>query len=148
MRSIDWSKKLSDEDIVWLRNAGHMSEDQIATHQAQFDAKVPEPEIPDDTGTRSALDASSALEPAQQGDGPMLVDPRNGDGSEDETDDYDQWSVSELKAEVDARNGLEGTSEVTIEGTGSNGKATKADLIKGLRLWDAENPQVVEPEES
>jgi hypothetical protein len=148
MRSIDWGKKLGDEDIAWLRNAGHMSEEQIARHQEQFDAKVPEPEVPEDPATRSALSADPAVERVPQGDGPLLVDPRDGNGVEDEGDDYDQWTVQELKDEVEARNAIDGTTDVTVEGPGANGKTTKADLVKGLRLWDAENPQVVEPEES
>lgn len=141
MRKINWDEKLSDDDIVWLRNAGFMSEEQIATHQAQFDADVPDPEIPEDEATRSALSGESAVTPAETGDGPLLVDPTQADPQAGEQDDYDQWSVSELKAEVDARNGIPDTSDVEVEGTGKSGAVTKADLIKGLRLWDAENPQ-------
>jgi hypothetical protein len=141
MRKINWDDKLTDEDIVWLRNAGHMSEEQIATHQAQFDADVPDLEAPEDEATRSALSAAPAVTSSKTGDGPLLVDPRAEDPQDGEPDDYDQWSVAELKAEVDARNGLADTSDVEVEGTGKSGAITKSDLIKGLRLWDAENPQ-------
>jgi len=141
MRKIDWEQKLSDEDIEWLRAAGFMSEEQIAQHQDQFDAKVPEPEIPDDPATRSALDASSrANTSAETGDGPRLVDPTQADPQDEEQDDYDQWTAAELRDEVNVRNDDENTGPVTVEGTGKGGAVTKADLIKGLRLWDAENP--------
>lgn len=151
MRKIDWDKKLSDEDITWLRQAGFMSEERIAAHQAQFDAEVPEPETPDDTLTRSALDPSARVADRVGGTGdgaPRLVEtpePGSGDAGTDdiEPDDYDQWKVGELEAEVKARNELPDTTEVTVEGTGSNGNVTKPDLVKGLRLWDQENPDAI-----
>lgn len=147
MRKIDWEKPLSDEDIAWLRQAGFMSEERIAAHQAQFDKEVPEPETPEDDLTRSALDPQARVAEQVPSDGapvrvvPEQQDPATGDG--DEGDDYDQWKVSELEAEVTARNAMPDTTEVTVEGTGANGKVTKSDLVKGLRLWDNENPGVL-----
>jgi len=146
MRKLDLTNKLSDEDITWLRAAGHWSEEQIATHQAQFDAEVPDPETPDDPATRSALDASSsAATPADTGDGPRRVDPTEADpqgaGAED---DYETWTKADLENEVSARNADPDTTDVEVVGTGSNGNVTKADLIKGLRLWDQDNPEVPE----
>jgi hypothetical protein len=141
MRKINWDEKLSGEDIEWLRSAGHVSEEQIAAHQAQFDAEVPDAEVPEDETTLSALDpTSSAATPANTGDGVKKVDPTLADPQDAIEDDYEQWTVKELNDEVEARNAIPDTGEVTVEGTGSNGKVTKADLIKGLRLWDAENP--------
>lgn len=142
MRKINWDDKLSDEDIVWLRAAGFKTEDQIAAHQAQFDAQVPDAEVPDDEATQSALDPNSrANTPAGTGDGPMQVDPTQADPPPSVEDDYDTWNVADLKDEVDTRNSMPDTGQVEVSGTGKNGSVTKADLIKGLRLWDAENPQ-------
>lgn len=147
MRKIDWDKKLSQDDIAWLRQAGFMSEERIAAHQSQFDAEVPDPDVPDDEATRSALDAQARLANPVEGTGngsPVLVDPTAGDASTSETgDDYDQWKVAELDAEVQARNEMTETSQVEVTGTGQNGNITKQDLIKGLRLWDRENPDAL-----
>lgn len=156
MRKIDWENPLSDEDVAWLRQAGFMSEERIAAHQAQFDKEVPEPEVPEDNLTKSAMDpAARVADPVPgMGDGaPVLVDPREQDnpgpeGTEDEDlvpDDYDQWKVSELENEVTARNEMPDTTMVTVEGTGKNNSVTKPDLIKGLRLWDQENPDAIQP---
>lgn len=149
MRKIDWDAKLSDEDIAWVRQAGFMTEDQLERHQAQYDAEVPEVEIPEDQATRSALDPkANAATPTGQKNGPLLVDPTKADPPEssgdDEGDDYDSWKVPELEAEVTARNQLENTTTVEVTGTGRNGAVTKADLVKGLRLWDVENPQALQ----
>ena len=142
MRKIDWEKPLSDEDIAWLRQAGFMSEERIAAHQAQFDKEVPEPETPEDDLTRSALDPQARVADQVESDGgPVRVVPEEQDPqADDEGDDYESWKVSELEAEVKARNELPDTTEVTVEGTGKDGNVTKADLVKGLRLWDNENP--------
>jgi hypothetical protein len=145
MRKINWDEKLSDEDVAWLRQAGSVrTEDQIAAHQARF-----EDEVPEDTVTQSALDPNArANTPADTGDGPTLIDPtqadpQDGDGEGDDYD-YDDWKVSELDAEVTARNSLDNRkSDVEVVGTGANGKVTKPDLIKGLRLWDSENVGVL-----
>lgn len=147
MRQINWDKPLSEEDVVWLRQSGQPDvEDRIQRHQEKFDADVPEAEVPaEDSVTNSALDPQARIgEPAATGDGARLVDPTEGDAPSDEDDDYDQWSKADLEAEVAARNTLPDTSEVVIEGTGSNGNITKPDLIKGLRLWDQENPGALE----
>ena len=145
MRKINWEQKLSDEDIVWLRAAGHVSEEQIARHQEQFDAKVPDPETPVDETTQSALNpAARANTPAETGDGPVQVDPTQADPQAPVEDDYNNWSVPELKDEVAARNGIQDAGDVEVVGTGKNGAITKSDYIKGLRLWDAENPDTPE----
>lgn len=144
MRKINWDEKLSDDDIAWLRQAGFKTEEQLAAHQAQFDAEIPEPEIPEDTLTASALDPNArASTPLETGDGPQLVDPRQEDPPPDNDDDYESWSMTELSAEVTARNKLPDTSQVEVTGTGTNGARTKADLVKGLRLWDRENPEAL-----
>jgi hypothetical protein len=143
MRKIDWEQALSPEDISWLRTTGQPGmEERIQAHQAQFDAEVPEEEIPEDTVTRSALDPSArSSTPAVTGDGPLLIDPTAGAGDEDEiSDDYDKWTAKELEDEVSARDNMENTSLVTVTGTGKDGKVLKADMVKGLRLWDQENP--------
>lgn len=153
MRKIDWEKPLSPEDIAFLRQAGIPGKgpEFIQAHQAQFDVEVPEVEVPEDTLTQSALDpqgrvANQVPEFDQLG-APQLVDPTKAPepdaGVADDGDDYDQWKVPELEAEVKARNELEGTSEVTVTGTGTNGNITKPDLVKGLRLWDQENPDAL-----
>lgn len=147
MRKINWDDKLSDEDIVWLRQTGIVGiEDRIASHQEQYDAKVPKLEHGDDLLTANALDPTSrANTPAETGDGPVKVDPTQADPpAEDELeDDYDRWSVDELEAEVTARNSMADTSTVEVAGTGAKGKVLKADLVKGLRLWDGENPDAL-----
>lgn len=147
MRKIDWEKSLSDEDIAWLRQAGFMSEERLAAHQAQFDKEVPDPEVPEDELTRSALDPQARVADQVESDGaPVRVIPENQDPVEDsgeEADDYDQWKKPELEAEVKARNELPDTTEVTVEGTGKDGAVLKEDLVKGLRLWDNENPGVL-----
>lgn len=149
MRKIDWEKPLSDEDIAWLRQAGFMSEERIAAHQGQFDKEVPEPELSGDEATRSALDAEARAAELSAGTGngaPVLVNPSNADAQPDqdvEGDDYDQWKKPELEAEVKARNDLPDTTQVTVEGTGKDGAVLKEDLVKGLRLWDNENPDAL-----
>lgn len=143
MRKIDWEQKLSDEDIFWLRTTGQPGmEERIKAHQAQFDADVPEEDIPEDTVTRSALDPTARTgERAVFGDGPLLVDPTAGNGVKaDESEDYANWKVSELQDEIKARNEMPNTSNVVIEPSGDGGKTLKKDLANGLRAWDKENP--------
>lgn len=148
-RQIDWSAPLSEEDILWLRNSGQPGmEERIQTHQAQYDAEVPEPETGDDVLTASLLDPSARASVPVQNDGasaPKLVDPTQADpqDQEPEPDDYESWNVAELEDEVSARNALADTSDVTVEGTGKGGKVLKTDLVKGLRLWDQENPDAL-----
>lgn len=145
MRKIDWDAPLTEEDIAWLRQTGIPGiEDRIEKHQAQYDAEVPNAEIEQDTVTQSALDPeASASTPALTGDGPMKVDPRDADPQDEEGDDYDSWSVEELKSEIEARNAMENTSQVEVIGTGKNGAITNADRIKALRLWDTDNPEAL-----
>ncbi len=149
MRKIDWEKPLSDEDMAFLSQAGIPgTEDRVRMHQAKFKADVYQPETPDDTLTRSALDAQARVADQVPGvEGAILVDPTDaGDApveDEPEADDYDQWKVAELEREVAARNELPESGEVTVIGTGRDGNVTKPDLIKGLRLWDQENPDAL-----
>jgi hypothetical protein len=121
--------------------------ERVEMHQAEHNAKVPDPETPDDTLTRSALDPTARVADPAEGTGtgsPVLVDPTNsGDAEDIEGDDYDQWKVGELEAEVKARNDLPDTSQVSVVGTGKDGNITKPDLVKGLRLWDQENPDAL-----
>lgn len=149
MRKIDWDKALSDEDIAWLRQAGFMSEERIANHQAQFDTEVPGDETPEDPATKGALDASARVaQPVEgMGDGsPVRVVPE-GEGPDDEADDYETWKVADLDEEVEARNKIsedrEDVSVVTVTGTGKDGAVRKVDLIEGLRAWDKKNPNVL-----
>ena len=145
MRKIDWEAPLSEEDVAWIRQAGIRTEDQIAAHQAQFGEDVPELEEVEDGVTNSALDPAARVGiPAATGDGPVELVLTE---ESDEDDDYDQWKLPELRSEVADRNELaadrEGVTPVTVEGTGKEGAVTKPDLIKGLRLWDQENPGVI-----
>jgi hypothetical protein len=145
MRKINWDAKLSEDDIAWLRQTGIVGiEDRISKHQDEFGGVVPEVEDKGDGVTRSALDpeagADSVIPASPAQTVPTKVDPTDADPQDTEPDDYDVWKVSELEAEVIARNEMDNTSDVEVVGTGSNGNVTKPDLIKGLRLWDAENP--------
>lgn len=143
MRKIDWEKALSEDDIVWLRQTGMPGiEERIEKHQASFDAKVPEDESPGDQTTKSTLDptARTGEQVIEGGGGPQFVDPTGGGVVED---DYPQWKVAELEAEVKARNDLPDTTSVEVVGTGKDGAVTKPDLVKGLRLWDQMNPDAL-----
>lgn len=144
MRKLNWDEALSDEDVAWLRTTGQPGmEERIVAHQAQFDAQVPEEEVLGDEVSKSALDPSARLgDPAATGDGPLFVDPtQNDEVIEDiEGDDYENWPKADLEAEVKARNELPDTTEVSVDGTGKDSAVLKADLVKGLRLWDQENP--------
>ena len=160
MRKIDYEKPFSEEDITWLRQAGFMSEEAIARHQEQFGADVPEDESQEDTATQSALDPNARLrgEPVPNDSHPVNISPdagsvQAGDAlTDDDTDDYDSWKVAELKEEVAARNKLsderEDVTPVSIEGTGKEGAVTKQDVVKALRLWDQENPGVLDEEDA
>lgn len=55
-----------------------------------------------------------------------------------EPDDYDEWTRSELDDEIGKREKL---APVTVVGTGKNGNVLVTDLVKALRLWDAENTE-------
>lgn len=146
MRKIDWDNELSEEDIAFLRQTGIVGiEDRISKHQEQFGGVVPEDQSGDDGVTRSALDpqagADSLVPPSEGQTVPTKVDPTKADPpGDDEPDDYDTWSKDDLEAEVIARNAMENTTDVEVVATGKNGAVLKADMIKGLRLWDSENP--------
>lgn len=154
MRKLNWDEPLSDEDFAFIRQSGIPGLMERATrHQERFDAEVPEDEIQEDTLTKSALDARARVadqvpEFSQLG-APQMVDftqqPEEPSSDVDEADeDYDSWSKDDLAAEVDARNALESRqTDVVVTGTGNNGSVLKADLVKGLRLWDQENPGVL-----
>jgi|SRR6185295_11768128 len=153
MRKIDWSKALTETDVAWLRQAGFMSEERIAAHQAEFGSEMPEDETVEDVLTKDALDSSARMADRVEGTGagsPELVTPteETPDEGEEEPDDYESWKVADLEAEVVARNDLadkRGTvSSVVVNGSGKDGKVLKADLIAGLRVWDRENPDALE----
>lgn len=129
MKKINEDKLYSAEDVAWLRQAGGYGvEERIAENAKRFGGDVEDPETPDDEVPKSTLDPNAtAGTRVPEGD-----------------DDYDQWKVSELEREVKARDEMEGTTAVTVEGTGAGGNITKSDLIKALRIWDAENPGVLD----
>jgi hypothetical protein len=145
MRSINWDKALSEEDIAWLHTTGQPGiEERIQRHQDQHKASVPELDVPEDTVSRDALDPTTrAAEPVNTGNGPQLVDPTDNEIADIEGDDYENWSKSELETEVTARNDMPDTGSVTVTGTGKDGAVLKADLVKGLRLWDQEHPDAL-----
>jgi hypothetical protein len=145
MRKIDWDKELSEEDVAFLRQMGVQGmEERIATHQAKFDAEVPDEEVPEDTGTKSALDPQARLgELVDTPGAPQLIDPTKQGETEEDDLEYDKWTRKELDDEVDARNDMEGYGPVNITGTGAGDNVTKADIVKGLRLWDAEYPDAL-----
>lgn len=149
MRKLNWEKPFSQEDFAWIAQSGIPGlAERAERHQARLGAEVPESETPNDTLTQSALDPQGRV--ANQVDGfdqlgaPQLVDPTKPVAEvpeeDDEGDDYDSWSRPDLDAEVTARNDLPDTTEVSVVGTGANGGIRKEDLVKGLRLWDQENP--------
>lgn len=156
MRKIDFDKPFGEDDVAWLRQAGFLSEELIERHQARFDAGVPEIEIKPDTVTQSALDPSARGrgEPVPGDSHPVNVTPeapKAGDAVDDgdeDADDYDSWKIGELRDEVEARNEIaknrEGVTRVEPVGTGKDGAVVKADVIKALRVWDAENPGVLD----
>jgi hypothetical protein len=158
MRQIDWDQELSEEDISWLRQSGMLDvEGRIERHQAKFGAEVPDGEVPEDTLTTSALDPLGRAkgEPVPSDGAPVNTTPEPGtvhagdaiDLDDEGADDYDVWKVRELEAEVEARNKIaderEDVTTVEVVGTGTNGAIRKPDLIKGLRIWDDENPGIL-----
>lgn len=157
MRKIDWEKPLSDEDIAWLRQSGMFNiEERIQRHQESFGKDVESEDVQSDPATRSALDPLARVaDLVDSHGGPINTTPEPGSvqagdavlESEDESDDYANWKVSELTSEIDARNDLatkrDDVTEVKIEATGKDDKVLKADLVKGLRLWDQENPDAL-----
>lgn len=154
MRKIDWEKPLSEQDIAWLRQTGIPGiEERIERHQNETGGEVPEVNQTEDTGTRSAFDPTSTRTQvvSDGASAPINVTPSPEDvrtDTEDEGDDYESWKVAELKEEVAARNKLsderEDVTPISIEGTGKEGAITKQDVIKALRVWDDENPGVLD----
>lgn len=137
MRNIDWDQPLSEEDKAWLRQSGMpMVEQRIKANEEQFNQEPSTPDVPPDTVTRSALDPTARV---SEGPVPTGETPASG---EDELDDYDDWTVAELNAEVTKRNDDAESEEdtVTVTGTGTNGAVRKPDLIAGLRAWDRDHP--------
>jgi hypothetical protein len=150
MRKLNWDEPLSEEDFAFIRQSGIPGlMERAETHQAKFGAKVPEDDTPEDTLTQSALDPQGRTATPVPHTGPQLVDPTAPPAVEEvpaedaEGDDYDSWSKADLEDEVTARNALANTSQVEVHGTGKNGNVLAVDLVKGLRLWDQENPEAL-----
>lgn len=145
MRKLNFEDKLSEEDIAWIRQAGWPNgEDLIIENAERFGTKIPEPETGENplrgvVGEEAVGNPPQPIDPASGA--VRLVDPTA--QQELIEDDYDQWKLPELEAEVKARNEMPDTTDVTIQATGSGGKILKADIVKGLRLWDQENPDAL-----
>lgn len=165
MRKMDHTKRYSADDLAWLRMAGSPYFNSLIEANAREFKYDPNTgvDIPEDTTTQGTVGDEAVVQPpAPVVQPPAPVDPATtaarrvdpteggseGVSGEDADDDYDQWKVAELENEVKARDKLsedrEGVTPVTVVGTGKDGNVTKADLIKGLRLWDAENPDVLD----
>lgn len=159
MRKIDHTARYSAEDIAFLRtNYPPYVEDMIVQNGKTHGYDPDVPEVPEDDVTRVAIGAEAndgvttpVVDPATSA--PRLVDPlgASDDGAGEDVggadDDYDRWKVSELEADVKARNEMPETTNVEVVGTGANGKVLKEDLIKSLRLWDAQNPGALDTDE-
>lgn len=135
MRQLNWDEPLSEEDKTWARQAGlPMVEDRIRENETRFgEESSADAGAGVDRTTKSALDptATASEGPVPTGNTPVqeVVEP---------DDDYDDWSVKELEAEVAKRNDEAETEEdlVMVTGTGKNNAVRKPDLIAGLRAWD------------
>src|SRR5262245_24463164 len=128
MRKIDWSGPLTREDLAFLSQAGIPGMDErVRAHQAQFEDAESFPAPPSDTVT-------------QHIGGVVVADPVVEETSDQPDDDYDDLTKGDLETEISARNAIEGSPDVEVIGTGANGNVTKADMIKGLRVWDQTNP--------
>jgi hypothetical protein len=153
MRKIPWEgdAALSDEDIRFIVQAGVPGWIERATvHQASFGVDMPDLSGGEDLATKYADDPTARRgEPVQSPGAPQLIDPTNPDAEEMppaedvEGDDYDEWNKADLEKEVTGRNQMPNTTEVTVVGTGKDGAVLKVDLVKGLRLWDEENPDAL-----
>jgi hypothetical protein len=154
MRKLDHDKAYSEDDIWFIRQAGWPnSEELIARNAEQFGIEVPEVEGHDPAipvvGSEAA--AGTFIPPDPATSAVRLIDPMDPDGTksegeevaDDDGDDYDTWTKPDLEGEVSARNDLADTSDVVVVGTGRDGNVVKADLIKGLRLWDIDNPEAI-----
>lgn len=104
MRKIDWDAALSDEDKAFARQAGF-------------------PLVEDRI---AANEARFGVAESSMVDSPSTDD--------EEGDDYEDWKVAELQAEVDERINLGRSIEVT--GSGKDGNVLKPDLISALRADD------------
>lgn len=121
MREINWDKPLSDEDKVWLRQSGIFQVDRrIAENERRFEEEVTEPEVPEQP-------VISVLDPNATTGQPL--DTLTGPEEEDDEDDYDEWKIGELRAEVSTRK-IPGMS-----------KAEPAALITALREYDRNQNQ-------
>jgi hypothetical protein len=148
MRKLNHEKAYSADDIAWIRQAGFANgEDMIRYNSEQFGTKVEDPEIEPDMTLRTVIGAEARrpedvtpVDPDTSA--PREVDPAEptGDSEPVADDDYDSWKRAELESEVVARNEMPDTTEVSVVGTGKDGNVLVSDLIKGLRLWDQENP--------
>jgi hypothetical protein len=153
MRKLNDDKAYTEDDIAWIRQAGiPFGEERIAQNAERFKTEVPPAEPDGDgPGARPAVGqeaAGTALEFDPGSGAPRLVSPVvESDSDEAVLDDYDTWKVPELESEVKARNEMPDTTEVEVVGTGKDGKVVKPDLIKGLRLWDAENPDALKDDD-
>lgn len=103
MRRIDWETPLSEDDELWLRSTGILGiGDRIARNRERFSGGVVE-------GTDNGAGQSPPPGPVE------------------EDDDYDDWSLTELREEA-VKRGIEGQT-----------KAKKAEVISALRAYDAEH---------
>jgi hypothetical protein len=147
MRKLEWGgdKPFSEEDMRFIVQAGVPGWiERAEAHQARFNKEMPDLTVGGDTLTKYADDPTARVAELVESQGaPVLVDPTAKPPEDSEGDDYDEWKVADLETEVRARNEMPDTSEVVIEGTGRDGKVLKADLVKGLRLWDQDNPQAL-----
>lgn len=150
MRKIDHGKLYSEKDVWFIRQAGFPNgEDMIRMNAEEFGGTVTEPETPSDQLTKPVLGTEAGVVITPEGvdsatSAARLVVPVEPQPDvELPPDDYEQWKVDELDEEVTARNNLENTTNVEVVGSGKDGKVLKADLVKGLRLWDQENPKAL-----
>lgn len=136
MRQIDWSKRLSDDDVAWLRASGMRFDpngqplEQAIQANLGTDFEAPEDNDPgrsvlDPTATGAQPFASLTADEQR-----AALDAGNPDADDEEPeDDYDEWSKDELKEEADKR-------ELEVTGTGRNGSVLVKDLVSALREDD------------
>jgi hypothetical protein len=105
MRNIDWDSPLSEDDKTWARDRD--LHDKIAANEARFAQSNDAPSDDDDI---VESDGAAELEDTE------------------ETDDYDDWKLSELKDEA-------ATRQPAVDVTGLK----KAEIITALRVWDGEH---------
>lgn len=146
MRKINWegNEPLSEEDMRFIVQAGVPGWiERAERHQARFDQPMIDTSGGVDEATRYADDpAARTAEQVPSSGAPVLVTPDAPPPPAEVEDDYEEWKVADLETEVANRNELPNTGQVTVVGTGRDGKVLKGDLIKGLRLWDQDNPEV------